>query len=252
MEVRGNVEEYKIISSFDGQDLIMDADLQRYVTKTFYLLNTEKKDDALFMVQLPKKVQRWVENGDLSVPVKWDNVIEIKEEKIFVPKCYGFFPTPAAVVQRLIDNADLEEGMKILEPSAGQGNILEFLKEYDVTVGELYSGNRTILEEKGYPVLFEDFMKYEEYEKYDRIIMNPPFAKQEDIDHVNHAYKMLKKGGRLVSVMATSIQFRDNKKSKKLRELIESKGYIEELPEESFKESGTNVRTVIVVIDKDE
>ena len=252
MEVRGNVEEYKIISSFDGQDLIMDANLQRYVTKTFYLLNKEKKDDALFMVQLPKKVQRWVENGDLSAPVKWDNTIEIKEEKIFVPKCYGYFPTPPEIVQRLIDNADLEEGMKILEPSAGQGNILEFLKEYDVTVGELYSGNRTILEEKGYPVLFDDFMEYEEYEKYDRIIMNPPFAKQEDIDHVNHAYKMLKKGGRLVSIMANSIQFRDNKKSKKLRELIENNGYFEELPEDSFKESGTGVRTVIVVIDKNE
>lgn len=251
MQVKGNVEEYKIISSFDGQHLIMDANLQRYVTKTFYLLNLEKKDDALFMVQLPKKVQRWVENGDLSVPVKWDNIIEIKEE-IFVPKCYGYFPTPPEVVQRLIDNADLEEGMKILEPSAGQGNILEFLKEYDVIVGELYSGNRTILEEKGYSVLFDDFMEYSEYEKYDRIIMNPPFAKQEDIDHVMHAYKMLKKGGRLVSVMATSIQFRDNKKSKKLRELIESNGYFDELPEESFKESGTGVRTVIVVIDKDD
>jgi len=246
MEVRGNVEEYKIISSFDGQDLIMDADLQRYVTKTFYLLNKEKKDDALFMVQLPKKVQRWVENGDLSAPVKWDNIIEIKEEKIFVPKCYGFFPTPAAVVEQLIQNADLEEGMKILEPSAGQGNILEFLKEYDVTVGELYRGNKEILEKKGYPVLFDDFMDYE------GIIMNPPFAKQEDIDHVNHAYKMLKKGGRLISIMANSIQFRDNKKTKKLRGLIENKGYFVELPEDSFKESGTGVRTVIVVIDKDE
>jgi len=252
MQVRGNAEEYKIISSFDGQDLIMDADLQRYVTKTFYLLNTEKKDDALFMVQLPKKVQRWVENGDLSVPVKWDNIIEIKEEEIFVPKCYGYFPTPPEIVKRLIENADLEEGMKILEPSAGQGNILEFLKEYDITVGELYRGNKEILEKKGYPVLFDDFMEYAEYEKYDRIIMNPPFAKQEDVDHVNHAYLMLKKGGRLVSVMANSMQFRNTKKTKKLRELIEKNGYFEELPEDSFKESGTGVRTVIVVIDKDE
>ena len=52
--------------------------------------------------------------------------------------------------------------------------------------------------------------------------------------------------------MASSITFRNNKKSKELRKLIKKDGYVIELPEESFKESGTAVRTVIVVIDKED
>lgn len=251
MEVKGNVEDYKIISSYDGQDLIMDAELQKLTTKVFYLLNSEKKTDPLFMVQLPKKVQRWVEKEDPDSIISWDLKPEKKKE-IFVPKNYGYYPTPSDVVEMLIENANLEEEMKILEPSAGQGHILEFLKEYDVDCGELFFGNRKILEEKGYSLVFDNFLEYAEYEKYDRIIMNPPFEGQADIDHVNHAYKMLKKGGRLVSVMASSVGFRKNKKSEKFRKLIEQNGYIIELPENSFKESGTSVRTVIVVIDKDE
>ena len=257
MEVKGNVQEYKIISSFDGQDLIMDANLQRYVTKTFYLLNKEKKDDALFMVQLPKKVQRWVENGDLSASVKWDKIIEIKEEKIFVPKCFGFFPTPPAVVEQLIGYANLEEGMKILEPSAGQGHILEFLKSYDVTCGELYHENRAILEQKGYKLAFENFLEYDMKILYDRIIMNPPFVglnneRHADIDHVVHALNFLKPGGKLVSIMFGSIIHSNSKKAKKFREFVDNNGYFVELPKESFKESGTLIGTVMVVIDKQE
>ena len=39
--------------------------------------------------------------------------------------------------------------------------------------------------------------------KYDRILMNPPFEKLQDIDHVRHCFDQLKEGGVLVAVMAT-------------------------------------------------
>ena len=87
---------------------------------------------------------------------------------------------------------------------------------------------------------------------YDRIVANPPFSykghPQADIDHVNHMVNFLNPGGRIVSVMSSGIVFRQNKKSEAMREFIETHGEIIPLPEKSFKESGTNVNTIIAVI----
>ena len=75
------------------------------------------------------------------------------------------------------------------------------------------------------------------------------YLTQADIHHVTHALKFLKPGGKLVSVMSASVIFRENKLTKEFRDLVESRGgFFEKLPDGSFKESGTMVRTVIVVI----
>jgi len=73
---------------------------------------------------------------------------------------------------------------------------------------------------------------------------------QADIDHVQHAFKFLKPGGHLVSVMSAGVMFRENKKTVDFRNLIESCGHIERLPENSFRDSGTGVNTCIVVMEK--
>jgi len=234
-----------------NRDIILDENMQKLVTKISYLLSSEKKHDAMFMVQLPRKVQTWIDKEDMAATIKWNVPTEIKEE-ITVPKFYNYFPTPLAVVEVLLDHAEIKENMTVLEPSAGQGHILEYLKNCHITCGELYLGNQIILKEKGYEIAFDDFMEFDAPNSFDRIVMNPPFPDQLDVDHVNHAYAMLKAGGRLVSVMANGITFRDNNKTKKFRELIEKNGYIIELPKESFKKSGTGINTVIVVMNKDD
>jgi hypothetical protein len=234
-----------------SRDIILDANMQKLITKISYLLSSEKKHDAMFMVQLPRKVQRWIDIGDMATTIKWNVPTEIKEE-ITVPKFYNYFPTPIAIVEILLQHAEIKENMTVLEPSAGQGHILEYLKNCHITCGELYLGNQLILKEKGYDVAFDDFMEFESPDTFDRIIMNPPFDEQKDIDHVTQAYTMLKPGGRLISVMANGITFRDNYKTVQLKELIEKNGYIINLPKESFKKSGTGINTVIVVIDKND
>ena len=80
--------------------------------------------------------------------------------------------------------------------------------------------------------------------------MNPPFENQKDIDHVNHAFSLLKDGGKLISIMSASVKFRKNKKTKEFRELIDENGFIIDLPEKSFKDSGTLVHTIMVVLNK--
>ena len=84
---------------------------------------------------------------------------------------------------------------------------------------------------------------------YDRVLMNPPFAGQADIRHVTHALGFLKPGGLLVAVMSAGVTFREDKLAAGLRELVtERGGRIDPLPPDAFKQSGTSVRTVTVMI----
>lgn len=179
---------------------------------------------------------------------------------------FGYFPTPAPVVARLIELADLQPGMDVLEPSAGRGAIVIPLLDAkaDVTAYELLEDNCNALVKamRAHPskggmsmASQQDFLTTEPAPAtswvgfFDRVVMNPPFAKQADIHHVNHALKFLKPGGRLVSVMSASVTFRDNKLTTDFRDLVRARGgSIEALEDGAFKASGTMVRTVIVVI----
>lgn len=168
---------------------------------------------------------------------------------------FGYFPTPADVVRRLIDLADVPANCKLLEPSAGRGAIASAWKGIAfVHAIELLPENVAALRGAGWldSVTEADFLTVAPDPMYDRIVMNPPFARQADIHHVNHALKFLKPGGLLVSVMSAGVSFRDNKLTQDFRNLVRARGGdIEALPDGAFKESGTGVRTVVVTIPAD-
>lgn len=173
--------------------------------------------------------------------------------EITVPQDFGFFPTPAPVVERLIELADITPGMTALEPSAGTGNIVAGLHAAGAVVDaiELLDKNIAALKSQGLATLIGtgDFLETPAQPLYDRVVMNPPFERQADIKHVAHALRFIKPGGLLVSVMSASVTFRDNKLTADFRALIRERGGdIEALPEGSFKSSGTGVNTVIVTI----
>lgn len=173
--------------------------------------------------------------------------------EITIPQDFGYFQTPEPIVARLIELADIEPGMTVLEPSAGQGNIAHAVaRETAVDCVELLPANFAKLNPSVRKALCGDFLRFEpmeDWRDYDRVVMNPPFARQDDIRHVTHAMRFLKDGGRLVSVMAASILFRDNRLTADFRALIDERGGdIEECPEGAFRSSGTMVRTVIVTI----
>ncbi len=171
--------------------------------------------------------------------------------EIVPPKKYGYFPTPADLAQRVVDAADIEKGHLVLEPSAGQGAIAGRVpKSATVHCVELLTDNSTALKKQGLEVIAHDFTLLQPVPTYDRVVMNPPFERQQDIDHVMRAWEFLKPGGRLVSIMASSVLFRDNRKTVEFRKLANEYGTIERLPEGSFKESGTGVNTVLVTMDK--
>jgi hypothetical protein len=83
----------------------------------------------------------------------------------------------------------------------------------------------------------------------DRVVMNPPFAKQKDIDHATVAFDCLAPGGKLVAILSAGVEFRQDKKAKAFRGLVDSaRGTIERIADGAFKESGTMVRTVLVTL----
>lgn len=180
-------------------------------------------------------------------------------EAVDIKKTFEFFETPVNVGVMLGGMLRIEPGMKVLEPSAGHGMIADIVRticpDCTIHVIEIDPENRAVLKEKGYKLVGKDFLKYRKKKPlYDRIAMNPPFSRQQDIDHVRHAYKFLKPGGRLASVMAGGTEFRENRKNTEFLEWASQKPGFEilQLPEGSFKESGTGVNTIILTIQKPE
>ena len=181
-----------------------------------------------------------------------------------------FFPTPPNVVSRVIELAGVESGMKVLEPSAGTGNIAQAIRQCGVEphVAEISLPLREILEAKNFKLAGQDFMGMEpEMDhvdgpgpiegSYDRILMNPPFSNGMDIEHVRHAYRHLKPGGRLVAIMSEGPFFRSDRKAIEFRDWLDAaQGWSERLPENSFMDrtqlKTTGVASRIVVIDKPE
>ena len=91
-------------------------------------------------------------------------------------------------------------------------------------------------------IKFADFLelKPELAYEFERVVMNPPFTRQQDIDHIYHAFKFLGKAGVLVSLLSPSPFFRTNKKSVEFRAWLEKhKAEIVDVPAGAFKESGT-------------
>ena len=141
----------------------------------------------------------------------------------------GWFPTPWQLAKKLIDTAPPPRwSALILEPSAGEGALLEALyTNYDTTPHMLYAcelndDRRDILNEK-FPSLVikePDFMKWHPGERFDRIYMNPPFEIGQDIEHVSKAYSLLASRGTLVAIMSEGVFFRGDRKATQFREFL--------------------------------
>ena len=166
---------------------------------------------------------------------------------------FGCFFSPPAVVERLVEAADLRSGLSCLEPSAGNGAIVRGLlgRGHPATAIEIRPELASQVAALGVDVTVGDFLDSTPEPRYDRVVMNPPFAKGAEVKHVLHAIEFLRPGGRLVSVMSASLSFRTDRRYSGFRERIsELGGRIEDLPESSFKNSGTNVATVLVQVER--
>ncbi len=202
----------------------------------------------------------WKAKAHVFVADPTDRLNAVIESGMLDPKIKtGYFPTPAAIVGKMIELADINKKHLILEPSAGQGHIADEickrlkLHTHEIMVCETLPENRHILEEKGYVVEHLDFLEFfclcdHDNIRFDRILMNPPFEQQADISHVTAAYSLLAPGGILVTIMSAGVLFRENKKTMEFREEIMEPHwtYLDRLPAGAFRESGTMVNSILL------
>lgn len=174
-------------------------------------------------------------------------------EKRDLKKEYQFFETPERLADWLVELAEIKDSDAVLEPSAGRGAIVKAIhKAYpDIAVSgyELMDINLPFLTAlSGFKLLGSDFLQ-ECDTTFDVIIANPPFSKNQDIDHINHMFKHLNPGGRLVSVISKHWQFAEGKKEKAFRKWIEEvEAEVFDVSCGEFKESGTMIGTCIIRI----
>ena len=128
----------------------------------------------------------------------------------------GEFATPSELAVATVARAGIAPGMRILEPSAGGGSLLtpilaavrdiepEFEKGVPTTADaltaawasrvpcvELNAKRCSALEQYGYKPRVADFLTLTPDDvggQVDRVIMAPPFTRQQDLDHIHHAY----------------------------------------------------------------
>lgn len=176
-------------------------------------------------------------------------------EKRNLKKEFQFFATPEKLADELVYLADLKQHDTILEPSAGQGAIVKAInKVVDVVPDcfELMDVNTLILKKSGlsFNLIGEDFLK-NEGKTYSKIIANPPFTKNQDIDHLKEMYNCLSSGGKLVCITSESWVNGSQKKQVDFKNWLEKeKAEIIDIEKGSFKESGTAVGGKIIVLEK--
>jgi len=155
----------------------------------------------------------------------------------------GFFPTPPELAERLVDAAGIQPGWRVLEPSAGSGNLvgailgrgaycvaIEVNVRLSAMIGARFCNGLSC------SLNCADFMTWDGG-PFDAVVMNPPFERRQDEAHLRRAISMLRPGGRLACIVSRTTGDR-----------LRGEFNIENLPDDSFakSENPTHVRTCLV------
>ena len=170
---------------------------------------------------------------------------------------YQFFETPAEVADWLVMLAGGIDGTDcVLEPSAGRGALVEAIRRscpgMVVDCCELMPENRERLSKLSYVRLMkQDFIELEGEEKYTKIIANPPFSGNQDIRHVRKMYGLLAPGGILASITGPHWTMGQERECQEFRSWLDEVGGVTyPIEAGAFKESGTSISTMAIVIKK--
>ncbi len=170
-----------------------------------------------------------------------------------VSKDLQFYWSPQEVIDRALEFAGVynlrewrhnpPEPSRILEPSCGDGRILDAMRArgHRVFGIEYHAGRAAEARGKGHNVLTANFLECPAKPEYDMVVMNPPFYGRHYVKHVRHALEFLEPGGVLVSILPATAHYDHG----------ELKGEWRDLPVGSFSEAGTNVPTGLLKIRKE-
>jgi hypothetical protein len=202
-------------------------------------------------------------------PNAFDRMRETLRAGVQVVSAPQLFVTPPDLADRVVGLAEVRDGHRLLEPSAGTGALIQALQRADklpwIQAIEVNVALATHLAAFGtaslaanlarrtpaiasfnakIQVMCADFLEQNQdtIGLFDRIIMNPPFHNAEDVKHILHAATLLVPGGRLVAICAAG-----PRQAAAFKERPDCRWI--DLPAGSFEASGTSVHAAIVVID---
>jgi len=158
-----------------------------------------------------------------------------------------FYPTPNYLALRMVMKIkSKKQPSLILEPSAGDGQILRAVdKRWSSRATHWFEINKSrhdaLRRLSHYGYQGEDFLQSDMTEKYDAVIMNPPFNRGED--HILRAYEALKKGGQLVCLISSATLDGKTLKESKINKILElEEAEVEDL-EDVFSRSEATRKT---------
>ncbi|WP_116892919.1 DUF4942 domain-containing protein [Pseudomonas savastanoi] len=121
---------------------------------------------------------------------------------------YQFYPTKSRISKDAAQRLCVEAGKRYCEPSAGLGDLACHLPMATTTCIELAQVRAKVLEAKGYNTVKADFLEWAKRnsdQRFDGILMNPPFSKGRALAHIIAAASLLAEDGRLVAILPASM-----------------------------------------------
>jgi predicted RNA methylase len=191
----------------------------------------------------------------------------------------SYFPTPAEVADDLVYHLLepwnwLGDGIRVLEPSAGEGHLItairEHLPEAHITAVEPDPARAvTLRTQPGVEVVESALEEYladvtaralaGEWEPFHLTVMNPPFtlpgrpeAWAEHVLAIYHDPYLLAPGGSLGAVVPRIVMTGKSKRCRSVRDLLEESdgGWVEECARGAFASSGAKVSTALMWVHK--
>ena len=179
----------------------------------------------------------------------------------------NFYPTPKKLIKKMTDKIVKIKNISILEPSAGRGDIIEYIQENKFEILKYYKSEnireidcveknenlQKILMGKNFRIVGDDFLTFNTYKSYDLIIMNPPFENGDK--HLLKAISLFEKsgGGQIICLLnAETLKNPYSVYRKDLQNKLESLGAEIEFLKDEFKEADrkTDVEIALVNIYK--
>lgn len=167
-----------------------------------------------------------------------------------------YFATPEPVGFKMVEWANQRDGDSNLEPSGGHGAIARWFNPA--------GNNRTIEQSSQLAAQLKltfsgevdtgDFEDLNVINKFDTVVMNPPFGRggSDAYPHLIKAMSHLRDGGRIVALLP-----RGPAADKRYQSLVDSPEFEQfqtvadvELPSDTFNRAGTKVATRILVLDR--
>lgn len=167
----------------------------------------------------------------------------------------GFYPTPSALASKMVAKIHGHPEM-ILEPSAGKGDLVEKVRgrfecfggcSMDVSAIEVDESLQAILRGKKIKVIDSDFLSFAGPDKFDLILMNPPF--EDGHKHLLKALDIMYRGQIICLLNAETLRNPYTNTRKVLVKRLEEVGAEIEYIQDAFLDAERRTAVEVALVD---